>query len=195
MEMDITKYRQADYDIDPMYIKRWSPRAFSSSEVEEDKLYSIFEAARWAPSAANLQPWRFVLAKTKADKENFFSFIDDKNIEWCKNAPVLVAIISKTTRNEKGDLNITHAFDTGTAWGYLTLEAKRQGLITHGMGGFDRKKAKEVLGVPEEYDVQAIFAVGYYDPSVELPEHHEKREVPSGRNPIASFVFEGKFKK
>src|SRR5690625_2987695 len=194
MEMDITKYRQADYDIDPMYIKRWSPRAFSSSEVEEDKLYSIFEAARWAPSAANLQPWRFVLAKTKADKENFFSFIDDKNIEWCQFAPVLVAIISKRTRNEAGDLNITHAFDTGTAWGYLTLEAARQGLITHGMGGFDRLKAKKVLHILEEYDVKAITAIGYHDKEAKLlPEKFKEREIPSTRNFIEDFVFAGKF--
>src|SRR5699024_4419392 len=191
--MDISKYREANSDINPIFIERWSPRSFSSKEVEEEKLSAVFEAARWAPSAANLQPWRFIVAKTDADRETFQSFINEGNVEWCKNAPVLVAILSMTTRNEKGDPNVTHAFDAGTAWGYLTLEAKRQGLITHGMGGFDRKKAKDLLEVPEEYDVPAIFALGYYDPTVTLPEHHEKREKPSGRNPIESFVFEGKF--
>lgn len=193
--MDIAKYRQADYDIDPIYIKRWSPRSFSSKQVEKEKLNAVFEAARWAPSAANFQPWRFVYAQTEADREKFLSFINEGNVEWCKNAPILVAIISKTTRNEEGAPNITHAFDTGTAWGYLTLEATRQGLITHGMGGFDRKRAKEVLNIPKEYDVQAVFALGYYDPNVELPEHHEKREKPSDRNPIHSFLFEGEFSK
>src|SRR5690625_5212499 len=193
--MNVVNNRKMEHQIDPIYLQRWSPRAFSTKPVEREKLNAIFEAARWAPSAANFQPWRFVIVEKNADKDKFLSFVNESNVEWCQHAPVLVAIVSKTTRNEAGDPNITHAFDTGTAWGYLTLEAARQGLITHGMGGFDRKKAKEVLGVPEEYDVQAIFAVGYYDPSVELPEHHEKREVPSGRNPIASFVFEGKFKK
>ncbi|MEI3611576.1 nitroreductase family protein [Pseudogracilibacillus sp. SO30301A] len=192
--MEIEKYRQADHNINPIYLKRWSSRAFSKKSVEQEKLNSIFEAARWAPSAANWQPWRFVYAQTEADRGNFLSFINENNVVWCKNAPVLVAIISKTTRNEEGDPNITHAFDTGTAWGYLTLEATRQGLITHGMGGFDRKKAKEVLQVPEEYEVQAIFALGYYDPNVELPEHLEKREKPSDRNPIDTFVFQGEFK-
>lgn len=193
--MNTTKYRQAQYDIDPIYLERWSPRSFSSKEVEADKLNAIFEAARWAPSAANWQPWRFVYAKTKEDREKFLSFINENNVVWCKNAPVLVTILSKTTRNEEGDPNITHAFDTGTAWGYLTLEATRQGLITHGMGGFDRNKAKEVLQVPEEYEVQAIFALGYYDPNVELPERLQKRELPSDRNPITRFVSEGIFEK
>src|SRR5690625_2675964 len=191
--MDISKYRQADYNINPIYIERWSPRAFSRKEVEDEKLFSVFEAARWAPSAANWQPWRFVYAKTEKDLNKFYSFIHEGNIEWCKNAPVLFAVASKTTRNEKGDRNPTHAFDTGTAWGYLTLEAKRQSLIKHGMGGFDRKKAKEVLQLPEEYEVQALAAIGYHDPDVELSERNREREKPSNRKPINEIVFEEKF--
>lgn len=191
--MDITTYRQADYEIDPIYVMRWSPRAFSNKEVEQEKLNSLFEAARWAPSAANWQPWRFVYAKTEESRAKFLLFINENNVEWCKNAPVLLAIVSKKTRNEAGDLNHFHAFDTGTAWGYLTLEAARQGLITHGMGGFDRHKAKEVLQIPEEYDVQAVVAIGYHDPNVELSERNKEREVPSDRHPIENFVSEGMF--
>ncbi|MEI3605533.1 nitroreductase family protein [Pseudogracilibacillus sp. SE30717A] len=192
--MDISTFRQANHTIDSIYLNRWSPRGFSNREVEEEKIYSIFEAARWAPSAANWQPWRFVYAQTEEDRNKFLSFIYEGNIEWCKNAPVLVAIISKTTRNEEGAPNVTHAFDTGAAWGYLSLEASRQGLITHGMGGFDRVKAKEVLNIPEEYEVQALFALGYHDPDAKLSDQHREREVPSGRNPVSSFLFEGTFK-
>ncbi len=187
--------RQADYPIDPVYIERWSPRAFSTKEVEKEKLHSIFEAARWAPSAANWQPWHFIYATKEEDKEKFLSFIFEGNVEWCHRAPVLLAVVSKTTRNEEGDPNHFHAFDTGTAWGYLTLEATRQGLITHGMGGFDGEKAKEVLGLPDEYEVQAVVAIGYHDPDAPLSEKNKEREVPSDRRPQSEFVFEGKFQE
>lgn len=193
LEMDIKKYRKADYDINPIYLERWSPRAFSSKQIEEEKLLALFEAARWAPSAANWQPWRFVYAQTEEDLAKFYSFINDNNVEWCQKAPVLLAIISKKTRNEKGDANHFHAFDTGTAWGYLTLEASRQGLIVHGMGGFNKEKAKEVLNIPEEYEVQAVAAIGYHDPNTELSEKNKQREFPSDRNRVKDFTFEGKF--
>ncbi|MBO1005541.1 nitroreductase family protein [Pseudogracilibacillus auburnensis] len=191
--MNIEEYRTADYPIDPIYIKRWSPRSFSTKEVEQEKLNSLFEAARWAPSAANWQPWRFIFAKSNEDRKKFLSFLYEGNVEWCKNAPAFVAIASKTTRNEAGDPNIAHTFDTGTAWGYLSLEANRQGLITHGMGGFDRGKAKEVLHIPDEYDIHAIIAIGYHNPQGELSEKNKEREIPSNRHPIEKFVFEGKF--
>lgn len=189
-----TKQRKADYEIDPIYIERWSPRAFSSKQVEQEKLHKIFEAARWAPSAANWQPWHFIFARSDEDKKRFLSFIYEGNVEWCQHAPVLLAIVSKTTRNEQGDPNHFHAFDTGTAWGYLTLEAKRQGLITHGMGGFDREKAKEILALPDNYEVQAVVAIGYHDPDAPLSDKNREREFPSNRCPQSDFVFEGSYK-
>lgn len=193
--MNTVKSRKTTHTIDPIHLERWSSRAFSTKKVEEDKLHNIFEAARWAPSAANWQPWHFVFAQEQADLEKFHSFINENNVEWCKKAPVLVAVVSKLTRNEKGDPNPFHAFDTGTAWGYLSLEAYRQGLITHGMGGFDSKMAKEILAISDEYVVQAIVAIGYYDPEAPLSERNKEREVPSDRNPLDTFVFEGSFKK
>src|SRR5699024_4274146 len=153
--IDMTKFRQAAFDIDPAFINRWSPRSFQDKEVPNDVLHSVFEAARWAPSAANLQPWRFVFARSDKDRDTFLSFINEGNVAWCKKAPVLIAVISKTDR-APGKNNRTHAFDTGAAWGYLALEASRKGLITHGMGGFDREKAKDVLNIPENYTVNAI---------------------------------------
>src|SRR5699024_8536213 len=115
--------RVADYNIDPLYIKRWSTRAFSKKEVEDDLLYSLFEAARWAPSAANVQPWKFVFARNEKDKGDFLSFMNKGNM-WCGEAPVLVAVIShKHWDYDSNQVNPTHAFDTGTAWGFLALEA------------------------------------------------------------------------
>lgn len=194
-DLDTTTMRKAEHQIDPIHLKRWSSRAFSSKPVEDTKLHSIFEAARWAPSAANWQPAHFVYAQKQEDLAKFHSFINENNVEWCQAAPVLVAVISKLTRNEEGDANPFHAFDTGTAWGYLSLEAARQGLLTHGMGGFDRGKAKEVLDIPEEYEVQAVIAVGYHDPDAPLSERNKAREIPSNRRPLSEFLFEGSFKK
>lgn len=132
--MDTVTARKAAHKIDPIYLERWSSRKFSNQPVESDKLHSIFEAARWAPSASNWQPWHFVYTQEEKDLKKFHSFINDSNVEWCQRAPVLVAVVSKLTRNEEGDPNPFHSFDTGTAWGYLSLEAHRQGLLTHGMG-------------------------------------------------------------
>lgn len=187
--------REINHSIDPVYKNRWSPRAFSDKPVEDEKINCVFEAARWAPSAANWQPWRFIVARTPEERERFLGFINENNVEWCKRAPVLVAIISKKVRNEEGDPNPFHAFDTGTAWGYLTLEAARQGLITHGMGGFDPDGARKELSIPEDYDIQAVFAMGYYDENAPLSERNRGREIPSERIPMKEIIFDGVFHK
>ncbi|CDO03167.1 malonic semialdehyde reductase [Oceanobacillus picturae] len=192
---DVNQFRKTRYDIDPIYIKRWSPRSFSNQKVSEEVLSSVFEAARWAPSAANVQPWRFVFASSEQDKEIFLSFIDEGNVVWCKNAPVLIAVISKMEEERFGGNNPAHAFDTGTAWGFLSLEAARKGLITHAMGGFNKEKAKEALSIPDGYQVHAIVALGYQGEKSSLEEAYQKREVPSPRNEVETFVSEGVFRE
>lgn len=185
-------YRTASHDIDPIYLKRWSPRSFINKEVPNDVLLSVFEAARWAPSAANIQPWHFVVAKTEEERDTFHSFIYEGNVEWCKKAPVLIAITSKMDSDRFGN-NITHAFDTGAAWGFLSLEAARKGLITHAMGGFDRDKAREVLQVPDNFAIQAIIALGYMGEKELLEEKLQEREKPSNRKKVEEFISAGTF--
>lgn len=192
---DVNQFRKTRYDIDPIYIKRWSPRSFSNQKVSEEVLSSVFEAARWAPSAANVQPWRFVFASSEQDKETFLSFINEGNVVWCKHAPVLIAVISKREEERFGGNNPAHAFDTGTAWGFLSLEAARKGLITHAMGGFNKEKAKEALSIPDGYQVHAIVALGYQGEKSSLEEAYQKREVPSPRNEVETFVSEGVFRE
>ena len=136
----VESYRKPKYPIDSMFIERWSIRAFSKKEVPSEVLYSLFEAARWAPSAVNWQPWRFIIARSEQDKQTFHSFINEKNLEWCQNAPVLMLIISKKT-NPEGNQNPFNAFDTGAAWANFALQATLKGLMTHPMGGFDKDKA------------------------------------------------------
>lgn len=191
--IEVEELRRAAHDIDPIYVNRWSPRSFMDKEVPEDIIHSVFEAARWAPSAANIQPWRFVMARKQKDREKFLSFIYERNVAWCNKAPVLVAVISKNDSEFTKGYNPTHAFDTGTAWGYLALEAFRKGLITHAMGGFDREKAKEVLNIPKNYTVHAIVALGYKGEKDSLAEQFRDREKPSTRKEVQEFMFEGEF--
>ncbi|KHD84321.1 nitroreductase family protein [Heyndrickxia ginsengihumi] len=183
--------RKSDYEIDSVYLERWSPRSFSSKEVKENTLLSLFEAARWAPSAFNFQPWRFIIARTPEDREKFMSFIGEFNQTWCKDVPAFALIISKLT-SDSGEFR-SHAFDAGAAWGYLSLEATRKGLITHPMTGFDFEKAREVLNIPEDYAINALVAIGYQGDKDALPESLRSREVPSPRRPVAESVFEGAF--
>ncbi|MDC3411967.1 nitroreductase family protein [Aquibacillus sp. 3ASR75-11] len=187
MKEHIKEFRQPAYTIDSMFVNRWSPRAFQEKDVPEDTLKSILEAARWAPSAMNKQPWRFILARTKNDQELFYTFIMEGNLKWCKKAPVLIAILSEKSTG-------SHAFDTGTAWGYLALQAAQKGLAAHAMGGFDKEKAREVLNIPDDYAIHAIVALGYQGDKEELPNDLQEREQPSDRKPIEETVFEGTFR-
>ncbi|WP_449537760.1 nitroreductase family protein [Ferdinandcohnia sp. Marseille-Q9671] len=184
--------RVAAYDIDPTVINRWSPRSFLEKEVPEETLLSIFEAARWAPSGFNLQPWRFILARTNVDLERFHSFILPGNLSWCKKAPALALIVSDKT-TEKGE-NPYHTYDAGTASGFLLLEATRKGLSTHVMGGIDRDKAREVLQIPDHFEIHSVIAIGYRGDKDVLPENLQEREQPNSRLPLADILFEGTFK-
>lgn len=187
----VNNTRQTTYPIDSVYLNRWSPRSFLEKEIPEEVLFSLFEAARWAPSAFNHQPWRFILARTKEQRETFYPFISEFNRAWCEKAPVLALIISKTD-SDLGE-NRSHSFDTGSAWGYLSLEATRKGLITHPMTGFDFDKAREALNIPENYAIDALIAIGYQGEKEALPELLQQREVPSARKSLNEFVFEGTF--
>ncbi|GBF72232.1 NADH dehydrogenase [Paenibacillus sp. 598K] len=187
----IAQVRPTSYDIDPIHIQRWSPRAFLEQEVPEDKLLSVLEAARFAPSAFNFQPWRFIVARTPEDRETFRSFLVEFNQVWCEKVPVLILIVSQST-SEKG-ANLTHAFDAGAAWGALAYEAVRQGLVTHAMTGFDFDKARQLLNVPEEFTIQAAVALGYQGDKSSLPQAMADREGPSPRRPLDQSVFEGSF--
>lgn len=186
---EVKKYRNAQYEIDPLFLNRWSPRSFQAKEIPEDTLFSLFEAARWAPSGGNVQPWRYLLARDRETLEKFYAFIDEDNVKWCKHAPVLALVLSKKTR-KNGKPNPTHAFDTGTSWGYLALEAARKGIATHGMGGFDAEKAREILKIPDDFEPHAVIALGYRDEKDKLPEDKKKDEYPSNRKSVDEFVFD-----
>lgn len=193
LQEDVKPFRQADHEIDATFLNRWSPRAFSSQPVEDEKLMQILEAARWAASSYNEQPWRFLLARTPADVARFLDVLVPQNQAWAKDAPVLLFIAAKKTFSHNGQPNATHSYDSGTASGYMTFQAAQVGLIAHGMVGFDPEKARTVLNVPDDFVIMAAYAIGYHGDKAQLAEQIQQMEVPSGRRPLSESIFEGGF--
>jgi nitroreductase len=192
--IDISAYRQPEYDVDQLFVNRWSPRAMSGEEMGDLALMGLFEAARWAPSSYNNQPWRLLYAKRNTPHwSTFFDLLIAGNQNWAKNAAVLLCIVSKTTLDRDGSPAPTHSFDAGAAWENLALQATMRGFVAHGMQGFDYDKARQVLRVPEDYTVEAMVAIGLPGKKEDLPERLREREVPSGRKKLAEIVFEGGF--
>jgi nitroreductase len=196
--MSETNPRVADYPIDRQFIERWSPRAFTGEPVPEFDLRTMFEAARWAPSSSNLQPWRFLYALGGTpDFDKFLALLVEGNRVWAKNAGALIILISKTTAPVVGTDKVvpsrTHSFDTGTSWGYLALEAIRLGWAAHAMAGFDVARTIVDLKIPDDYRPEAAIAIGRRGDTSLLPEHLREREIPSGRHPQKHFVFAGGF--
>jgi len=164
------QHRKPEYDIDPIFVNRWSPLAMSGEPLDEKDLMPLFEAARWAPSSYNNQSWRFIYAKRGTPAwERFFDLLWDGNKPWAKNAGAFVLIISKTTFDMNGKPSKTHSFDTGAAWENLALEGSRRGLAVHPMEGFDYDKAREACRIPDGYQVEAMIAIGGRAPKETLP--------------------------
>jgi len=188
--------RELEAAVDPMFPERWSPRAFSPDPIPDETLRSLFEAARWAPSCFNEQPWLFLYAAKPADLEAFRQILTERNRLWASKAPVLAFVFARRSFAKNGKPNRWASFDTGAAWMSLALEARRLGLDTHGMGGYDEEKAYELTGVPKsEYEVIAAIAIGRRgDPST-LPPDMAEQEKPNQRKPLASVAIEGAFRK
>lgn len=184
--------RITDYPIADVFLERWSSRSFQEKEVPEELLMSVFEAARWAPSARNRQPWYFILAITKEERKIFHQFIYKGNLQWAKKAPVLALLLSKKI-TEDGEENRYHAFDAGCAWGYLALQATKNGLATRAIGGFDKEKARELLQIPDEYECHLVIPIGFRGNKGDLPEQFQDMEQPNDRRPVKESIFRGKF--
>lgn len=191
---EVRKARKADYDIDPLFLNRWSPRALSGEALSDEELMPLFEAARWAPSSYNAQQRRFLYARRDTPNWNmFFDLLAEGNKAWVKNAAVLAIVISRKNFEYNEKPSRTNAFDTGAAWENLALEAARRGIVAHGMEGFDYEKARRVLKVPDNYEVCAMVAIGKRGKKEDLPENLQKMEEPNGRRPLKEIVIEGVF--
>ena len=187
--------RKAEAAVDRLFLDRWSPRAFDPTPLSEGTVKSLFEAARWAPSCSNEQPWLFLYAVSKEDLAVFLDLLKDGNKIWAKNAPMLVFVFARRRFLAQDEPNDWAKFDSGAAWMSLTMQARMTGLYTHGMAGFHRERVCGALGVPEEdYEPVCAVAVGRYGDKEALPERLKARETPSGRKPLSEVAMEGRFK-
>ena len=189
--------RKADYPIDSIFVERWSPRAMSGAAVSDAQLKKLFEAARWAPSSYNNQPWRFVFARKEnaAQWKQFTDLLVDFNKQWCANASVLVVVVSHTKFAHNNSACPSHSFDTGAAWQNLALQGSIDGLVVHGMGGFDAERARTLLNIPQDYAIEMMIAIGHPAAVDVLPEEMRSYEAPSSRKKVTEIAFEGAFPK
>ncbi len=164
----------------------------SAEPVTDAELFTLFEAARWAPSAGNSQPWHLFYAhRDSAHWPGFLDLLVEANRVWCVNAAVLVVLTSRTVREGTGRPLPTHAYDTGAAWASLALQGSLSGLVVHGMAGFDYARAHRFLRLPDEIEVNAMAAIGRPGRLDDLPESLRARETPSLRKPVSEFVHAG----
>ena len=186
--------RTADHPIEELFLKRWSPRALSGKSVSEADLHRLFEAARWAPSSYNEQEWRYLYAHRGTPLwETFMNILMEANQVWCKDAGVLIVVLSKKTFTMNGKVNPVHSFDAGLSAMALLLQTAAMGLVGHGMAGFDRDKARTDLKIPDDFAVEAMIAIGHHGDPEKLPEAMRSGEVPSGRKKLSEIAREGHF--
>jgi nitroreductase len=188
-------YRKPEFPIEPLFYRRWSPRAMSGEPLKETELLTLFEAARWAPSTYNEQEWRFLYARRDTPQwADFFGLLMEANQAWCKHAAVLSVVVARKTFTRNNQPSPVHVFDVGTAWQNLALQATAMGLVCHGMAGFHFDKARTVLKIPDEFAVAAMFALGRPGDPGSLPPELREREKPSVRRPVRESICEGVFR-
>mgnify|MGYP001817699963 FL=1 len=195
VELDATGSRHpATAAVDPRFVSRWSPRAMSGAALTDEDLAPLFEAARWAPSSYNAQPWRFMYA-LQGDEHfgAFFDLLAAGNREWTARAGALVVMASRSTFEHNQKDSITHSFDCGAAWMNFALQAHQDGLVAHAMQGFDYSAARELLSLPANYRVEAMVALGKPGSNTDLGPGLREREQPSARKATTEFVFKGPF--
>jgi nitroreductase len=186
-------HRMPEWDIDSMFVDRWSPRGFLSDPLTERELHTLFEAARWAPSCYNEQPWLFVYATEPEARGKLLSCLVAKNQAWARQAPVLMFVLARRNFAKGGKENRHAPFDAGAAWMAMALQARKLGLYAHAMAGFSLEKAHETLGVSsEEYLIMAAVAAGRRGDATGLPDDLRAMESPNSRKPhaeVATCVF------
>ena len=197
MSLDLTASRQPDHPVDNQFPARWSPRSFSDAKLSEAEVMSVLEAARWAPSASNNQPARFVWGlRGDAGFDAILGALVPFNQDWAGRAAALVVVASRdVTVAADGKINPNRwaAFDAGAAWMSLALQVQSMGLVAHAMGGFDVPALAAAVGLPEAHSLHAVVAIGHQGPVENLPEALRSRETPNQRNPLTASAFRGRF--
>ncbi len=191
------KPAETDHPVHDLIRERWSPRAFDDRPVDRADLSSLLEAARWAPSSGNEQPWRFVIAERHTDPAAFDRLIgslNESNQVWTRLAPIVGYSVASMTWERTGKPNRHAWHDVGLSMSMLLVEATSRGLFVHQMAGYDAQKAREACGIPEGFDPVAAFVVGHPGPIDRLDERNRTREVaPRARRPVSQFAFQGRW--
>ena len=190
--------RIPDHPIEPLFLSRWSPRAYDATTIAESDLLTILEAGRWAPSAFNVQPWRFLYARrSDAHWNAFVSAMDPFNQQWASNASALIYLVSDTVipadEGRPAKPSRYNSFDAGAAWAQIALQSTVQGYAAHAMAGLDFGKAKQILELPERFKLEIGIAIGRRADAAQLPEPLREREVPSDRMGLDQMSFAGPF--
>lgn len=187
--------RLADHAIESLLLDRWSPRAMTGESITRDELMRLFEAARWAPSSFNSQQWRALYARRETEHwPTFLGLLLEGNRAWAKNAAVLVVFVSLKNFDYNDEPSVTHSYDCGAAWENFALQGFSQGLVVHGMQGFDYDRARTELEIPDHFQIEAMAAVGKPGGKESLPEKLLRAESPNDRRKLSESICEGRFK-
>ncbi|MDR3214173.1 MAG: nitroreductase family protein [Azoarcus sp.] len=190
--------RIVENGVNPIFVERWSPRAYDESSITEDELKPLFEAARWAPSAYNTQPWRFIYAHRDTPQwQVFLDLLIPYNRGWAQHASALVFAVSaqkfvlpgKTEAVSTG----VESYDTGAAVAFLALQASLSGLSAHIITGYDKQAARQVLALPDDFQIESAIVIGRQGDGSILPPELQARETPTPRQPLESLIAEGRF--
>ena len=193
LENVLKNNRVSQYGVEEMFLDRWSSRSFSPKKIDQEQIDQLFEAAHWAPSSGNRQPWRFVYAKDGENRKKFNSVLYDSNAMWAPKAPMLILVFAET-KNEEGNNIRTGMFDTGAAWMSLALQANRMGLNSRAMGGIDLEAAYEVAGVPKDrFTAICAIAVGYRGTDEDIHPRMVKNNFANDRKELSEIAFKEQF--
>ncbi len=196
--MTEANHRQTPEPVNPLFLERWSPRAYTGEPLARADLMTILDAARWAPSASNNQPWRFVYGIHGTEAfDRLAGLLVDGNRRWAEKAGALVFVVSVSKTGATGDAERrpipTHSFDAGASWMALALQARMLGYFAHGMAGVKQDEIPAALNFTEDMKMEAAIAIGRMGDIDQLPDDLKGREVPSQRKPLAELAFEGLF--
>jgi nitroreductase len=192
VEVSHLKQAPAIEGVLPVVLNRWSPRSFADRDVSTNDLKKLFEAARWAPSSYNEQPWRFLVGHSGSNTyKKIFQSLIGFNQSWAGKAPVLILGAAKTKFSHNDSPNGYALYDLGAASAYLVLQASALGLSTHQMAGYDQAAARTALGIPEDFVLGAVIALGYQDEPAVLGQEQliALETTPRERKPLSDFVF------
>ncbi|WP_438392000.1 nitroreductase family protein [Caballeronia sp. DA-9] len=194
--MSTEQFRTTHHPTEPVFVSRWSTRSLSGERIPDSVLFSCFEAARWAPSGGNAQPWRFIYAKRESPHwDRLYPLLNEKNQEWAALASTLVLVLSRKTRDSpegKRPLR-SHSFDAGAAWSNFAHQASLLGWTTRAIGGFQYERTRAALKIPDDYEIEIFIALGKASNRAALSPDLQASDRPSSRLPVTELVCDGHF--